>query len=223
MGINKKISRKKILLVIFAVSISAVFIYSRILQSHADESGMIFDDRCNNVNPTLISYKNSFLQMWQTINDNGSSEKVNSEMDNYNKGIAKYLPLESEWLKKQSAFITRWDFQFFEPDYVKDLAKLQLEMYQAQRDNAAYTLNLFENPKEPENFNVSAAKKYIDASNAYFEAYEIANKKDDWRKLLWKAPPINCDPKNLVIPDTSLDKIFPNPVPTTSIDPSRSG
>lgn len=223
MVINKILNHKKVLLFILFTPILAVFIYSRILQAHADEGGKLFDDRCNNVNPTLIAYKNSYIQMWRLIKNNGNQEEAKNKFMDYQNGIKKYLPLESDWLKKQSDFTTRWDFQFFEPDYVKNLAKLQIAMYQAERDNSANILSLFENPKTTENFDASTVKRFQEASAAYFKAYDEANKIDDWRKLLWKQPDINCPEQNLIIPDTSLDKIFPSPVPSKSADQEKSG
>ena len=61
----------------------SIFTYSRILQAHADESGVIFDDRCNNVNPALIAYKNSYLQMWDLMKNKGSETDVMTKMADY--------------------------------------------------------------------------------------------------------------------------------------------
>ncbi|HWA51961.1 MAG TPA: hypothetical protein VG895_02845 [Patescibacteria group bacterium] len=218
--------KKKILKitgVTFLILLLATFIYSRILQSQADENGKIFDDRCNNVNPALIAYKNSYLQMWQVMNNNGSKDEAMQDFNNYISGIQKYIPLENNWLDKDSKYINNWAFQIFQPKYIKDLATLQYNMYKAQRDDAEYIQNLFENPNSQNNTDPTIpAKNLQDASNKYFSAQDAASKKKDWRKLLWTEPPVNCDRKNLIIPNTSIDNIFATPVPEVK-NPEQTG
>ena len=46
-----------------------------------------------------------------------------------------YVEKESEWLDAQSAHINSWDFQLFEPWYIKQAGDYQLKMYEAYRAN----------------------------------------------------------------------------------------
>lgn len=217
--------KKKILKITGAtllILLLSTFIYSRILQSQADENGKIFDDRCNNVNPALIAYKNSYLQMWQVMNNNGSKDEAMQDFNNYISGIQKYIPLENKWLDEDSKYINNWTFQIFQPKYIKDLATLQYNMYKAQRDDANSILNLWNNPQSANNFDASAADNLQKASDAYYSAYDAAKNKKDWRKFLWTEPQVDCDPKNLIIPNTSIDNTFATPSPEVK-NPDRAG
>lgn len=212
----------KIFISIFIFICLSIFTYSRILQAQVDESQRIFDDMCNNINPTLIAYKNSYLQMWNLMKSNGSENDVMAKMQDYINGIKKYIPLENTWLKKDSVFIDRWDFQLFQPTYMKNLAKLQIAMYQAQRDDAQGILNLYLTPQTQPNFDLAAsvAQKVRDTTSAYFAASDAASKMKDWRKLLWREPPVDCPEQNLNIPQTDIQTITATPTPTPIMVPS---
>lgn len=206
-------------IMVFLVSIWG---YSRVLQNLVNESGRLFDDRCNNVSPTLIAYKNSYLR-WRNLEkepDKLTNQKFMDGMNEYVNGVKAYIPLEESWLKRQSEYINRWDFRLFMPKYMKDLAQYQLEMFQSYRNQAMTIIQLFETAdntgrtEPPEWIDMLASKKMLEASDKYFAAYDEDNNKLDWRKLLWKPPPINCPDENLIIPDTSIDKIFPSSTPT---------
>jgi hypothetical protein len=219
---NFVLQKKKTFLIITVVFLGFIFTYSRILQAHADESGRVFDDRCNNVNPSLIAYKNSYLQMWNIINNSNKypEDALANILNEYVSGIKKYLPLENEWIKKDSDFINRWDFQLFEPDYMKNVANLQLKMYEAQRDNAEGIVRVAEDPNSKERFDPTLTDKFKKASQDYFTAFDEAKKRSDWRKYLWKAPPINCPEENLHIPETDINTIFATPAPIPNLNTS---
>lgn len=208
-----------IVLVIFIVLIG---VYSRILQAHADESQRIFDDRCNNVNPVLIKYKQAYLDMVNLMKTDPQpkSEPIINLYNQYLDGIRAYLPLEKSWLEKQRTFVNRWDFQTFEPKYMKDLAIAQTDMYQAYFDHAKSIIDIADN-QSTNSATVEKDNLYI-ASDKYFRLQDEATNLMDWRKLLWKEPPVNCPEKNLEIPETggALEKIFGEPTPEPEFMPN---
>jgi len=204
--------------------------YSRLLQNLANEGGKLFDDRCNNVNPALISYKNAYLEMMKLLNNKDSKPsqqlqlQIQTKLSDYISGIKAYIPLEEAWVNKQSKFVKRWDFIYLQPEFIKNLSIYQLEMYQGYLDHAKATIALMDSvgtSKASELRAVAneAGQRKVDASKRYFTAFDQATKRSDWRKLLWKSPPVNCPEENLIITDTSFDTIFPSPTPDI---PTRS-
>ncbi len=202
----------KILVVVLFTFITFTFLYSRILQAQINKSGRLFDERCNKVNPAMISYKNSYLQFWEMIKNpkNHTKEETRGKMAEYIEGIKKYIPLEDGWLSKQTSFVESWDFQAFQPKYVKDLAILQLKMYTSQRDSTRIIPDLWEGKP----YDSTLAKKAQEDTDNYFEAYENAKEMKDWRKRLWQSPPLNCPEENLIIPDTDINSILPSASPS---------
>jgi len=212
----------KVFIIILVFTFVSIFLYSKILQAHADEGGKLFDERCNNVNPALIAYKNSYLQMWNIIYGKTKypQDALLNKLTEYVNGIKKYLPLENDWIQKESAYINRWDFQLFEPDYVKRLANLQVEMYKSQKNSDQEVIRIAENPASGERFDSSLTDKFKKASEDYFKAHDEASKKSDWRKFLWKEPAINCPEENLHIPETDFQSILATPAPIPNFDVS---
>ncbi len=202
--------------------IALIGVYSRILQSHANESQKIFDDRCNNVNPILIKYKQAYLDMVNLMKTDPQpkSEPILNLYNQYLGGIRAYLPLEKSWLEKQRVFVNRWDFQTFEPKYMKDLATAQTDMYQAYFNHAKSIIDIADN-QATHSATVEKDNLYI-ASDRYFKLRDEAIKIVDWRKFLWKMPPVNCPEKNLNIPETggALENTPDSPSPIPELVPN---
>lgn len=209
---------------VFVVAIG-LWGYSRELQYLANEGQVLFDARCNEVNPPLIAYKNAYIEWMQMFKEpeKYSQEQFIDRMNAYLNGMNTYLPRETEWLGKQSEYVNRWDFQLFQPAYMKDLSRKQLAMYESykyQAQQIVKTLSYADGTGRtelPDDVDRTAAKKMLDASDQYFAAYDEASANRHWTMRLWKNPPSNCPDENLDIPDTSIDAIF-EPIVAPEID-----
>lgn len=213
--------RRKTLLTLIALVVGGFATYAYAFRSLGIEGNKLFEERCNKVNPALISYKNSYLEFMGIIGSPSehTQEEVLGKMYEYYQGVKNYIPLEEEWTGKQYAFVRGWGFQLFMPDYVRKLGNYQLEMYQSYLDQAKAIVHVIDGMNDPDQTqsetraNLDIARKTMETSNRYFTAYDEAGKRRDWRKVLLGSPPLNCPPENLIIPDTSFEAIFPSPTP----------
>lgn len=202
----------KIFSIFLGLCLIVFLFYIYKLHALALEGNEIFEYRCTNVNPHLIAYKNSFLKYADYLNTypntKYSQEQAKEFVDGYIKGMQKYLPEETNWLEMQNKFINRWDFQLFEPWYIKEAGLYQLEIYKAYRDDAKQILNTYNNPELGKNVkpgNISEERVRRDTyTQKYFELHEKAAKIGDWRKSFGRVPiPKGCTSENVDIPDTS--------------------
>ena len=208
---------KKIALIIL-VGLVALGVYGYKLHSLALEGNDIFEQRCTTVNPPLIAYKNDFLNFADEVKkgEKSSPEYLVGYFQLYVNGLKDYAPKEVDWLKTQRKFLDRWDFQLFEPWYIKEAGEYQYRMYEGYRDEALALMEILgnngSNPEIQAKFD-DARTKRNDNSQLYFELSEKASAFRDWRKIFGSVPmPEGCTEELLNIPDTtgSLD---PTPPP----------
>ena len=203
--------KRSIKLVIFFGSLILVgfLFYLFKLHSLALEGNKIFEERCLVVNPPLIAYKDAFLSFANAVKNpkEFTSEQAANYYVSYLKGIREYSPKEDEWLKTQSAYINRWDFQLIEPWYVKEAGSYQLQMYKGYRDEAQASVDAMDGKISNDEFEKRFAEardkrnKYTDLYNGVFDK---AMPIHDWRKIFGSVPvPFGCNDANLIIPDTT--------------------
>ncbi len=199
--------------------ISCIFIFCIVfgfylykLHALAVEGNSLFEYRCLHVNPLLISYKNSFLKYANYLNKypdtTETPEQVLKYLADYISGMKAYVPEETKWLGLQEKLFHRWDFQLFEPPYMKQVSEYQWKMYEGYRDDAKFSLEIVDKPELQEKIrpgDISEARqnrdKYI---NLYFETFDNASQINDWRKYFGRVPiPAGCTEENVNIPDTS--------------------
>ena len=97
----------KILTAIFLILIVCFIYYAYELRKMSLDGNRIFGYRCTDVNPSLIAYKNSFLNFAEYINN---PEKYLSEEDDnffydYLFYVHEYVMAEDKWLEKQKKFM----------------------------------------------------------------------------------------------------------------------
>ena len=139
--------------------------------------------------------------------ENYKERSITEPFENYIFQMEGYVGEETKWLEAQSAFVNRWDFQFFETWYIKQAAEYQLRMYEGYRDDAKYMLETYYN----EGTNEEIAAKFKEArekrnkySELYYDFFEKASAIKDWRKIFGSVPiPEGCTEENMIIPDTS--------------------
>lgn len=212
----KKIIKYFVGLLTLSVIVFGFYLYK--LHALALEGNKIFEQRCLTVNPALIAYKNSFLSSVNAAKnpDKSTSEQAGNYYVAYLNGIRDYAPKEDAWLKTQSAFVNRWDFQLIEPWYVKEAGVYQVQMYEGYRDEAQAAVDAMDgkisNDEFERRFTLARDKrnKYTDLYNGVFDkALPI----HDWRKIFASVPiPTGCNDSNLVIPDTT-GALDPTPPP----------
>jgi hypothetical protein len=163
---------------------------------------------------------------------NHTSHEFNTAISGYIDGIRKYLPLQASWLDTQRAYTTRWDFQLFQPGYMKDIATAQIILYQAYYDHAKAILSTLDASPDPESkANPELMQKGVDAGvrlqkaqTNYNEVYQTSQSHTDWRTHLWKNPKLDCPKEYQEVPDTgnALPLLFEPPTPSTTQPDSTS-
>ncbi|MEK7497379.1 MAG: hypothetical protein AAB656_00475 [Patescibacteria group bacterium] len=212
----KKIYKIILFVLVFFILLFGIYFYK--LHALALEGNKIFEYRCTNVNPQLISYKNSFLKFADYLKNPNkyTDDEVKSFLDGYIMGMRDYVDEENKWLEMQGNFMNRWDFKFVEPDYLKEAGGYQWKMYEGYRDEAVYMLATYDNGATEE---ITAKfKEARDRRSKYVGLYEDIFDREagrsDWRKYFGSVPvPEKCNDSNLIIPDTSgaLDQQGPTP------------
>jgi len=215
----------KPLLIILALGVGLFGVYAYKLHALAVEGNKIFEYRCTDVNPHLIGYKKSFLQMADYFNDPGGNEglDVGQAFKDYNSGLKDYVEAETEWLGMQKAYMERWDFKLVEPWYIKQAAEYQWKMYEGYRDDAKYLTETYNTG----GLNEEIDTKFTEARDRrdkyevlYYDFFDEALQINDWRKFLANVPiPEGCNEENMTIPNTSgsidWDGKSDEPLPTS--------
>lgn len=213
-------------LLIFGIVMFSFYLYK--LHSLAVENNKIFEQRCLKVNPPLISYKNAFLKYADYLN-NPTDEKlknIESYFNGYVEGMRNYVKEENDWLFLNETYINSWGFKLLEPQYMKEVAGYQHEMYKGYRDEALRMLELIDGQRKSEEFSEmfqEARDRRMKYENLYFENFDKAVLIKDWRKLFGRVPvPEGCTEENMDIPDTSGSINWDGPTPTpVIIDPDK--
>lgn len=207
---------KKRKIVVIIIAILALFglvfcAYAYKLRSLMAENNAYFGNRCREVNPYLIKYKNYFLVIADLLNNPDMDKKVEFQeaWDGYTENMKLYIEKETEWLRVQRLFLDRKDIGIIWPKYLKELGNAQLKMYEGYRDDAKYILATAE--KNDPNLELTIQKRddarqrrdyftqiYFDKSYEFTHTFE-------WRKILLTSVPTSseCNEENLNIPDTS--------------------
>ncbi|MCH7730586.1 hypothetical protein IID21_03615 [Patescibacteria group bacterium] len=206
-------SRSKKFLKIFFASVGLIFLISLFyiykLHALAVNGNEIFAYRCTNVNPPLISYKNSFLVIAGMLSNPENYEPGSGKtaFENYISGMRNYVEEENKWLDMQKTYMDSWDFQLIEPWYIKQAGEYQWKMYEGYRDDATYMLELVDSGGLAEDIDAKIAEarerrdKY---EQMYYDFFDQAVEIRDWRKIFSTVPiPEACNEENLTIPNTS--------------------
>lgn len=202
----KKLFKIILILIGIAVFIFCVYVYK--LHTLALENNKIFELRCTNVNPPLISYKNSFLKFADFLK---TPEKYKEEdpkifYDDYISGMRKYVVEENKWLELNRRYLNQWDFKLLEPWYMKQAGEYQLKMYEGYRDDAQCMLDIWDNKTSSDELNAKQAearKRRDEAEQKYFDFFDQASAISDWRKIFGNLPvPKGCNEENMTIPET---------------------
>lgn len=206
-----KLFRLILILLVFLTGITGFYLYK--LHALAVEGNNLFEYRCVHVNPSLISYKNSFLKYADFLNTYPDTkytpEDVKGFIDGYISGMRAYIPEETRWLEMQNKFIDRWDYKLIEPWYIKEAGVYQWKMYEGYRDDAASLLYMTDHPetarKDMKPGDVSEERQRRDTyAQKYFDLFEKASKILDWRKFFGSVPvPKGCTEENMMVPNTS--------------------
>lgn len=221
----KKIIKIVLLLLVLCLITFGFYLYD--LHRLALVGNKIFEQRCLNVNPHLIGYKNSFLKFADYLNNPNKykDEEVKGFVDGYISGMRAYVPEEDKWLEAENKFMNRWDFKFIEPWYLKEASVYQLEMYRGYRDEAFYMLQLYDNKSPSEEFSTKFSEardrrsKYV---GLYDDIFDKAGPLRDWRKIFGMVPvPAGCTDENTIIPDTSgsINWNGESPTPSPTVNP----
>ncbi len=216
---------KKLLKISLAIFTSLLFvfgIYLYKLRSLAIEGNRVYEHRCTDVNPSLISYKNSFLKFADYLKypEKYKGEDSSTFLTDYIFGIKEYVDAENRWLEMQDKFRNRLDFKLIEPWYLKQAWFYQMKMSEGYRDDAQTMLDIWNNKVHSEELiarQAEARKRRNEAIQEYSDFFDKASDVSDWRKIFCYVPdPKGCSEENMTIPDTggSIDWVgTPTPQP----------
>lgn len=216
------------IILLFTGIVFVIYIYK--LHALAVEGNKIFDYRCTTVNPHLIRYKKSFLQISDYINDpeGHTDTDIGAVFADYNSGLRAYVEEENKWLTMQNDYINRWDFQLIEPWYMKQAAQYQWKMYEGYRDDAKYMIATYDAGGATDEIDTKfteARDRRNKFSKLYYDFFDQASAIRDWRKIFGNVPlPEGCNKENMTIPETSgsIDWDIKSPVSSPGSIPVNS-
>lgn len=218
--------KRKVVKIIFALILVIAIVsglYAYDLHRLAVQGNEIFAYRCSNVNPKLISYKNSFLRYADLLKNSSSyteaqATKIISDdfMNGYINGMRVYVPEEDKWLTMDQNYLNQWDFKLLEPSYIKQAAEYEMKMYQGYRDDAKYMLSYWDSKGQDKDANTKqqeARDTIVTYSNLYFDLVKTASEIQDLRKQFGRVSvPSACNDDNMNIPNTT-GILNPTPIP----------
>lgn len=216
---NRKNIKKIIIIISFpAILALGYFIFSIFkYQSIVNEGSILADNQCLIVNPIIIDRKNSYIKSLQALKDN-NYEEYEKQTENYFKASKDYVSEQTKWLDTQKNYIDRWDFQYFNPSYVKNAAKYQYESRKADMESTKLLIDSYEVSQLNKSLSEELALKSVekikirnDADKKYEEIWNNPGKLD-WRTRFIKVPPSKCPDENFNIPDVE-DFLNPKSVP----------
>lgn len=209
--INKIINGKKRIILfipIFALVLTigyfafSLFMYQRLV----NKGSVLADNQCLKVNPLIIERKNSYIKEMDALKSKDVDAYL-KEMDNYYNISRKFVAAQKTWLDEQKAYIDRWDFQYFIPDYMKEAAMTQFVSRDADRKSTQYLIDSYEVYQLNESLAKELGVKAMDqikirnaAEKKYDEIFD-APRKLDWRTRFIKVPASKCPDKNFDIPN----------------------
>jgi hypothetical protein len=205
---------KKVLVVLFSFlflfglyQLTSILMYQHLI----NEGSALVDNQCLKVNPIIIERKNAYTKSMQALKDN-DTKTYEKETDAYLTASSKYIKEQEIWLKAQRQYVDRWDFQYFNPSYVKEAAMTQFVSRVADVRSTKLIVEAF----YVKDLNMSIAeedgKKAIDqikirnaADKKYDEIWDNPGKLD-WRTQFIKVPVSKCPDENFNFPN--VDEIL---------------
>lgn len=221
---HKKIKKIALIICIPVILAISYFILSTIkYQRLVNEGSVLADNQCLKVNPVIIDRKNSYIKSIQALKDNDYKE-YEKQTDIYFKASKQYVSLQSDWLDTQKKYINRWDFQYFNPSYVKTAAKYQYDSRMADMESTKFLIDSYEVSQLNKSLSEELALKSMekiktrnDLDKKYSDIWDNPGKLD-WRTRFIKVPASKCPDENFNIPDVE-DFLNPKSVPSNIYQP----
>lgn len=178
----------------------------------AIEGWSYFNDRCNNINPSLIKAKKQHIYLSSIMAgavtlDN--PEDIIVEIAKLGEYSRAYMLLEDGWIKKQSGYINRWDFKLIEPEYVKKAGYYQVLMYQSYRNYYEAISDVLTPVDQKKEKNIDGTEAYNRSVTSkeninkyrqlYSDSFDEGAKTVDFRKMFGRVPEPDCPEENLNI------------------------
>lgn len=216
---HKKIKKIALILcipVILAIGyfIFSIFEYQRIV----NEGTVLADNQCLKVNPIIIDRKNSYIKSLQALKDNNYKE-YEKQTEIYFKTSKEYVSEQTKWLDTEKKYIDRWDFQYFNPSYVKAAAQYQYDSRKADMESTKLLIDSYEVSQLNKSLSEELALKSVkqikirnDADKKYDAIWDNPGKLD-WRTRFIKVPASKCPDENFNIPDVE-DFLNPKSIPS---------
>ncbi len=210
--------------VVLAISLIGIVLFSMYIwkfQQVVTEGSLLVDEHCIKVNPLIIDRKNKYTDQYNIMTAQGSVDEYMDALAKYRVSAATYTKEEKIWLDKQRKYLDSKDFNQLMPDYMKEAANHQYNMYEAQYLSSFYLLQDFEEIDKGKQADLG--KKVLEETNRsndeqdkYNAVWEREKGKSDWRFNFVKVPVSKCPAENNDFPEV------PNPFapPTKQIVPN---
>lgn len=216
---QKKI--KKIALIICIPVILAIgyFIFSIFqYQQLVNEGSVLADNQCLRVNPIIINRKNIYIKSLQALKDNNYDEYL-KQTETYFKISDDYVSEQTKWLDAQKKYMSKWDFQYFNPPYIQTAAQYQYASRKADMDSTKLLMDSYNIAQLNKSLSEELAFKSMekikirdDADKKYNDIWDNPGKLD-WRTRFIKVPASKCPDENFNIPDVE-DFLNPKSIPS---------
>ena len=216
---HKKFKKIVLIICIPIILVISYFIFSIFeYQQLVNEGSVLADNQCLKVNPIIIARKNSYIKSLQALKDNNYKEYEN-QTETYFKISREYVTEQTKWLDTQKKYMSRWDFQYFKPSYIKSAAQYQYIAREADMESTQFLIDSYDvsrlNKSLSEELGLKSVEKIKirnDADKKYDAIWDNPGKLD-WRTRFIKVPASKCPDENFNIPDVE-DFLNPQYIPS---------
>lgn len=212
---------RKIVFAILAVCLLSPILFLVVCQRMVNDGFEISDNYCINVNPLIITRKNRNNDVVNLLMSSASGEVFLKAEDNYFSSSKAYVLASEEWLKKQKAFLERWDFQLLAYPELKQAVILQYQIYKQDSDTSGALNNAYDHPNDANlqskifQDTVEQDKKRGELIKKYADIKMVKHSALDLRYLRLSTPTSKCPSENLIFPQVP-DMFSPKPVESPS-------
>lgn len=185
-------TRKRIILfLLLGVLLFAGYMYK--YQQLVNESYVLDDERCQNVEPLIDEKKRVGFDVAEALTASDSA-RFGFLAAKHQDLIYQYLPLAEHWLAKRKEFLNRQDVNLIISRDVRDTLWAQYEKYKIDYESNQATLAYYKDPASEKNIRgmVEALQKMDQAQKTWDEKDREVKNRFNIRHFFVTVPPSKC-------------------------------
>lgn len=192
--------------IVVFLTIGYFFISIVMYQRLINKGSILADNQCLRVNPIIIERKNHYLKSLEAAKSNDLAG-YEGETIAYFERSKQYVEEQTKWLQAQGSYMSRWDFQFFLPGYMKQAAQYQYDSRKADVESTQLLIDAFEVSELNQSLSQELGQKAVEQVKIRNDAEEKYNAlwdnpgKLDWRTRFIRVPESKCPDENFNFPD----------------------